>query len=164
MKCPLLELLYSPLKISFEDFSGFFCSFFFCFFFISWLVSWCNRSVSSTAVLPRETQNLSREWDRFIYSVWIFHTRGWGFAMKRVSEAHHYTIPHKICPIGHLMILHWTKLLISHEKDQLTTLKYWLMKQLSLSLRALLEPYPDWWYQNNTDFKHFKFIAYITPS
>lgn len=32
MKCPLLELLYSPLKISFEDFSGFFCSFFFVFF------------------------------------------------------------------------------------------------------------------------------------
>lgn len=92
--------------------------------------------------------DLSRERSRFIYFVWISH-KGWGFAKKRVSETPHYNNPSQ--NLSHRTLdSALDKTLISHEQNQLTTLKYWLMKRLSLSLRALLEPYPDWWHQNNT--------------
>lgn len=153
MKCLFIELLFSPLKSVLRTFV---------FFLISWIVSWCNRSVSSTAVLPREIKFVQRMGQNYLLCMDF--TQGLRICQEEGQWSpplHHpsQNLSHRTLDDSAL-----DKTLISHEQDQLTILKYWLMKRLSLSLRALLEPYPDWWYQNNTDFKHFKFIAYITPS
>lgn len=140
-KCIYFHEYFQPRVHEMSSFRTFKISF--GLFLISWIFLWSNRSASSTAVLPRET------WFVQIYLLCMDFTQGLRICQEEGQWNPHYTNPSQ--NLSHRTLdSALDKTLISHEQNQLTTLKYWLMKRLSLSLRALLEPYPDWWHQNNT--------------
>lgn len=159
-KCIYFHEYFQPRVHEMSSFRTFKISF--GLFLISWIFLWSNRSASSTAVLPRETWFVQRT--EQIYLLCMDFTQGLRICQEEgqwnppLHQSFAKSVPKDtwFCA-GQNFNFTWTEP-ADHFEILIDETTFFVFTSSSGTIPRLMTS------KQHTDFKHFKFIAYITPS